>query len=179
MSLAVKKYAKALFEVCKEENCLEEVYEQYKQIDIELKQNSELNKIMNTEILSVEQKQSLFENALKGGNQYLLNFLKILTQKERTNELREMFTEFEELYKDEKNILEVSAVTAVELSSDEADRIKQMLETKYKKTIYLTCSVDPSIIGGMMLYVGDTVLDASVRAKLNGLRNQMKQIKLT
>ncbi len=179
MSLAVKKYANALFETACEEKCLDEIYEQFRQIYTELCGNKEFEKILHTEILSVKEKDSIFENALKDGNGYLLNFLKMLTERERTGELREMFVEFEELYKKEKNILEVSAITAIALSKQEEDHIREMLGKKYGKTIYLTCTVDESILGGMVLYVGDTVLDASLRAKLNGLRNNMKQIKLT
>ena len=179
MSLAVKKYSKALFEVATEENCLDDIYEEFQQIYNELKENAEFKKTMQTELLSVNEKEMIFEKALEGKNNYLLNFFKMLIHRKRTDEICDMFIEFEEAYKREKNILEVSAVTAVELNESEIDEIKKMLEDRYQKTVLLTTSVDASIIGGMVLYVGDTVLDASVKARLNGLKKQMKQIKLT
>ena len=179
MSLAVKKYSTALFETVKEEDCLDEVYEQFRQVYIELKENADFNKILHTEILTVEEKNGIFEAALRDGNPYLLNFFRLLTERERTNELEEMFIEFEELYKTEKNILEVTAVTAIELNDDDKQRVREMLEKKYDKTIYITYQVDQSILGGMVLYVGETVLDASLKSKFNGLKNNMKQVRLT
>lgn len=179
MSLAVKKYTNALFEVCISENCLEEVYTQFKQVYAEICENEDFAKILDTKILSASEKKNIFENVLKDANQYLLNFFKILVDKDRTEEIREMFVAFEEEYKKHNNILEATAVTAIALSGDELESIKDMISKKYSKTVYLENKVDKDILGGMILYVGNTMLDASVRTKLNGLKDQLKQIKIS
>lgn len=179
MSLAVKKYTNALFEICISENCLEEVYEQFKQVYVEICENEDFAKILDTKILSASEKKNIFENALKDANPYLLNFFRILVDKDRTEEIREMFVAFEEAYKEHNNILEATAVTAIALTEEELDNIRKMISEKYSKTVYLENKVDEDILGGMVLYVGNTMLDASVKTKLNGLKDQLKQIKIS
>ncbi len=179
MSLAVKKYTNALFEVCISENCLDEVYEQFKQVYAEIRENEDFAKILDTKILSASEKKGIFENALKDANSYLLNFFRIIVDKDRTEELKEMFVAFEEEYKKYNNILEATAVTAIALTDEELENIRKTISEKYSKNIYLENKVDEDILGGMILYVGNTMLDASVRTKLNGLKDQLKQIKIS
>ena len=89
-----------------------------------------------------------------------------------------MFPEFERGYKERKNILEAEAVTAVEMTPEQVEKITEELAEKYGKTIVLKTSVDPSILGGMVLYVGNEMLDASVKARFEGLKKQLKTIQL-
>lgn len=179
MSLAVKKYSNALFEICLEENCLEEVHEQFAALHDEIQSNKDFQKILQTKMLSASEKKDLFEKALEGGNQYFLNFLLMLVDRDRTEELDEMFIAFDESYKDHKNILEATAVTAIELNAEELENLKGMLSAKYNKTVELQNKVDESILGGMILYVGNTMLDASVKTKMNGLKDHLKEIKIS
>ena len=90
----------------------------------------------------------------------------------------DMFLDFERGYKEKKNILEAEAVTAIEMTEDQIEQVKRELGEKYGKTIVLKTSVDPSIIGGMVLYVGNEMLDASVKAKFEGLKKQLKTIQI-
>ena len=179
MSLAVKKYSKALFEIAEAENCLDEIYEQFKAVDEQIIADKDFAKIVDTKILTAREKKDVFEKILAEANPYLLNFFRVLVDNDRTEELREIFAAFEEDYKDYKNILEATAVTAIALTPGELEDIKKTLSQKYSKTVYLDNKVDESIIGGMILYVGNTMLDASIRTKMNGLRDQMKQIKIS
>ncbi len=179
MSLAVKKYVNSLMEIAVEEKCMDEIYEQFKAVSEELTNNQSFVDFLNMDMVSSTDKKALFEAVLKGGNKYLLNFLKLIVDKSHTEELKEMFYEFEDQYKAQKNILEALAVTAIELTDEDIEGIKDMLTKKYNKTIVLTTQVDPSILGGMKLYVGNVMLDASVSSKLNGLKNALKQIKIS
>ena len=107
-----------------------------------------------------------------------MTFLKTLADRGRENELMDMFPEFERGYKERKNILEAEAVTAVEMTPEQVEKITEELAEKYGKTIVLKTSVDPSILGGMVLYVGNEMLDASVKARFEGLKKQLKTIQL-
>lgn len=89
-----------------------------------------------------------------------------------------MFLEFERGYKERNNILEAEAVTAVEMTAEQVQKVAAELSEKYGKTVVLKTSVDPSILGGMVLYVGNEMLDASVRARFEGLKKQLKTIQL-
>lgn len=179
MSLAVKKYVSALVEVALENKCLDRVYDEFKAVDEELSSNEEFAKFLQMDIVTSHDKKALFEKSLANGSKYLLNFIKLLIDKEHMDEFHEMFIEFEDMYKEQQNIIEATAVTAIELSEADIASITEMLAKKYDKTVVLTTQVDPSILGGMMLYVDNTLLDASLRSKLSGLKNALKQIKFS
>ena len=70
-------------------------------------------------------------------------------------------------------------MTAIALDEAELEGIKKMIGEKYSKTVYLENKVDESILGGMILYVGNTMMDASLRTKLNGLKDKLRQIKIS
>ena len=120
----------------------------------------------------------MLTSVLKDGNRYLISFLKTLVDRGRTDELEEMFLEFEHGYKERNNILEAEAVTAIEMTDEQKEQVKKELGEKYGKTIVLKTRVDPSVLGGMVLYIGNEMLDASVRAKFEGLKKQLKTIQI-
>lgn len=178
MSLAVKRYAVALLDVCCEENCQEELYSQFKLLYDRMKADREFERLVTENILSSQEKKDMLISVLKDGNRYLISFLKTLIDRGRMDELEEMFLEFERGCKERKNILEAEAVTAIEMTEEQIEQVKKELGEKYGKTIVLKTKVDPSIIGGMVLYVGNEMLDASVRAKFEGLKKQLKTIQI-
>jgi F-type H+-transporting ATPase subunit delta len=179
MSLAVKRYSEALMDVCSEENCLDEVYDEFKMLYEQMKSDADFGKLMTEPVLSSEEKKELTEKVLSGGNVYLVSFIKTLIDRSRTEELPDMFREFEVMYKEKKNILEAEAVTAVEMSEEQTEKVKKELSEKFGKTVVLKTSVDPSIIGGMVLYVGDRMYDASIKAKFEGLKKELKTIQIS
>ena len=178
MSLAVRRYSESLVDVCCEENCLDEVYEQFRILYEQIKSNKEFKKLITESFLSSDEKKDMIENVLKDGNIYLLNFLKTLADRGHLDEIEEMFLDFERGYKERNNILEAKAVTAVAMTEEQVENVKNSLKEKYGKTIVLETSVDPSIIGGMVLYVGNKMLDASIKAKFEGLKKHLKTIEL-
>lgn len=178
MSLAVRRYSDALLEVCVEENCLEEAYSQYRLLVEQLKADREFERLLLENILSSEEKKELIEKVLPDGNPYLISFLKTLADRGRMEEMEEMFLSFEEGYKEKNNILEAEAVTAVEMTKEQIEDVKKTLSEKYGKTIVLKTSVDPSIIGGMVLTIGNKMFDASVKAKFDSLKKQLKTIQI-
>ena len=176
MSLAVRRYAVALLDVCFEEGCAEEVYSQFGILYDQMKADREFERLVIENILSSEEKKDMLTSVLKDGNRYLISFLKTLVDRGRTDELEEMFLEFEHGYKERNNILEAEAVTAIEMTDEQKEQVKKELGEKYGKTIVLKTRVDPSVLGGMVLYIGNEMLDASVRAKFEGLKKQLSLI---
>lgn len=178
MSLAVRRYSESLLEVCCEENCLDDVYEQFELFYKQLKGDKEFERLITESFLSSDEKKDMIEKILKNGNVYFINFLKTLADRNRLDEVGEMFLDFEHGYKEKKNILEAEAVTAVAMTEKQVEEVRKALGEKYGKTIALKTSVDPSIIGGMVLYIGNKMLDASVKAKFEGLKKHLKTIEL-
>ncbi|MBR5309818.1 MAG: ATP synthase F1 subunit delta [Oscillospiraceae bacterium] len=179
MSLAVRRYAQALLDIAFEENCEEEVYEQFKLFYGQMKEDKQFERLMTEKILSSEELKATVSKILDGGNTYLISFIMTLIDRNRMDEIMEMFLDFECGYKDKKNILEAEAVTAIEMSEEQTEQVVKELSEKYGKTVILKTSVDPSIIGGMVLYVGNDMIDASVKAKFEGLKKQLKTIQIS
>ena len=179
MSLAVRRYAQALLDIAFEEKCEEEVYEQFKLFYEQMKADKQFERLITEKILSSEELKATVAKILEGGNTYLISFIMTLIDRNRMDEIMDMFLDFERGYKENKNILEAEAVTAVELSEEQIEQIKKELGEKYGKTIVLKTSVDPSIIGGLVLYVGNDMLDASIKAKFEGLKKQLKTIQIS
>ena len=159
MSLAVRRYSEALLDIAFEENCEDEVYEQFGALYAEMKADKDFERLMTEKILSSEELKATVSKILDGGNTYLISFLMTLIDRNRMDEVMEMFLDFERGYKEKKNILEAEAVTAIEMTEEQIEQVKKELGEKYGKTIVLKTSVDPSIIGGMILYVGNEMLD--------------------
>ena len=179
MSLAVRRYAQALLDVAFEEKCEDEVYEQYKLFYEQMKADKQFERLITEKILSTDELKASVAKVLEGGNTYLISFLMTLIDRNRIEEVMEMFLDFEGGYKEKKNILEAEAVTAIEMTEEQIEKVKKELGEKYGKTIVLKTSVDPSIIGGMVLYIGNEMLDASVKAKFEGLKKQLKTIQIS
>lgn len=179
MSLAVRRYSEALLDIAFEEKCEDEVYEQFKVLYDEMKTDKSFKRLMTEKILSSEELKASVTKILDGGNTYLISFLMTLIDRNRMDEVMDMFLDFECGYKEKKNILEAEAVTAIEMTDEQVELVKSELGKKYGKTIVLKTSVDPSIIGGMVLYVGNEMLDASVKAKFEGLKKKLKTIQIS
>ena len=178
MSLAVRRYAEALLDIAFEEKCEEEVYEQFKLFYDQMKADKQFERLMTEKILSSEELRATVSKILDGGNTYLISFFMTLIDRNRMDEVMDMFLDFERGYKEKKNILEAEAVTAIEMTEEQTQQVIKELSEKYGKTVVLKTSVDPSIIGGMILYVGNEMLDASVKAKFEGLKKQLKTIQI-
>ncbi len=178
MSLAVRRYANALLDIAFEERCEEEIYNEYKLFYGQLKSDKDFERLVTEKILSSDELKAMISKVLDGGNTYLQSFLLTLIERGRIDEVEEMFLDFERGYKEKKNILEAEAVTAVEMTPEQIENVKTKLGEKYGKTIVLKTSVDPSILGGMVLYVGNEMLDASVKAKFEGLKKQLKTLEI-
>ncbi len=178
MSLAVRRYSEALLDIAFEEGCEEEVYNEYKLFYEQLKADKDFNRLVTEKILSEDELKAMIAKILDGGNTYLISFIMTLIERNRMDEVLEMFLDFERGYKEKKNILEAEAVTAVEMTETQKEEVVKQLSEKYGKTVILKTSVDPSIIGGMVLYVGNKMLDASVKAKFEGLKKELKALEI-
>lgn len=101
------------------------------------------------------------------------NFLRLLSEKGRIGEIDEIGREFERLSAEEEGVLNVELTTAVELSDDEAKAIVEQIESASGRTVDATRKVDPELVGGIVLEVGSMRLDASVRGRLDRLRQEL------
>ncbi len=108
-----------------------------------------------------------------GSDETVVNFLRLIAEKGRAGEIREIADEFDALVAAEHRVLDVELTTAHELSDDEFGRILEQIETASGRTVQAERKVDPDLIGGIVLQAGSMRLDASVRGRLERLRNDL------
>ena len=173
MSVVDRVYANALFEAARDQNKLEPVGEQLAQL-VEAEGNvPELRELLRNPQLDPRARRAALDDVLAGSDDLLRNFLLVLADKGRAGQLEEIAKEFERLVAEHEGVVHAELTTAVELSDDEAGKLLQQIEQASGRKVEASRSVDPDLIGGIVLQVGSHRLDASVRGRLDRLRRQL------
>jgi F-type H+-transporting ATPase subunit delta len=133
----------------------------------------ELHALLRSPQLDPGAKSAILGELLGDFDELVRNFLRLLTEKGRIGEIDEIGREFERLSAEEEGVLNVELTTAVELSDDDAKAIIEQIEGATGRTVDATRKVDPELVGGMVLEVGSMRLDASVRGRLDRLRQEL------
>jgi ATP synthase F1 delta subunit len=167
-------YARALYEAAKDENRVDAVREELGDFVEAQRQVPELRGLLRNPQLDQRLKASALEELLGGEEQLVRNFLMLLAEKGRAGEIEEIARDFERIVAQEKGILDVELTTAVPLSEDEAGDVIAQIEKASGRPVVATRRVDADLIGGIVLQAGSLRLDASVRGRLNRLRNELK-----
>jgi ATP synthase F1 delta subunit len=166
-------YATALFEAAKDKDKLDQVHEQLDQLADELEGNRELQLFFFSPYFSSAEKRDGLGKALEGAEPELINFLELLAEKHRMPVLFRIRRQFDAMWAKENRRLEVTVTSAVELDPELLARIGEEVEKQTGQTVELQSSVDADVLGGLVLQVGNMVLDASVRARLDKLRKNV------
>jgi F-type H+-transporting ATPase subunit delta len=173
VSVVDRVYATALFEAARERNRLEPVRDELAQIVAAEAEVPELRELLRNPQLDPRARAGALEDVLSGGEELLRNFLLVLADKGRTGSLEEIAREFERLNAEREGVVHAELTTAVELSDEEAQTLLQRIEQASGRKVEATRSVDPDLIGGIVLQVGSHRLDASVRGRLERLRREL------
>ncbi len=180
--LISKTYGDALFELALEENAVDSLAEEVQMVLNVLEENEELMKLLHHPKIVKEEKIKIIQDIFKGRvSDNLTGFLEIIVDKDRYNEIPSIFRFFLDLVKEYKNIGVAYVTTAVELKdAQKEDLKKRLLETTKYETFEMHYQTDASLIGGMVIRIGDRVVDSSIKSKLEEMsRNLMKiQLKL-
>ena len=175
MSNISRAYADALFEICIEENSLEEIMQQSAQLAEIMSANPEFVKLLNAPTVTKEEKTDLVDKVFSGKiNKSLLNFIKVMVERKDTQEINASFADFEKLYNKHNNIEKATATTAVPMSDEQKAKLVAKLNALTGKNVVLTNIVDPACLGGVILQFADVQYNDSVAGKLEILRNQLK-----
>jgi F-type H+-transporting ATPase subunit delta len=170
MAEAARVYAEALFEAGKDKGKLDSLQSQLAQFADVVDRNRDLQVFLFSPYLSSADKQEGLGRAISGAEPELLNFLELLVEKHRMPEIFRIRREFDELWKKENRRLDVTVISAVELDSAVVEKIGQEVERQTGEAVELSSRVDDGILGGIVLQVGNMVLDASIRSRLEKLR---------
>ena len=170
MPEAARVYAEALFEAGKDKGKLDSLQSQLAQFVDVVERNHDLQVFLFSPYLSSSDKKEGLGRAISGAEPELSNFLELLVEKHRMPEVFRIRREFDELWKKENRRLDVTVISAVELDQAVVDKIGQEVERQTGEAVELSSRVDDGILGGIVLQVGNMILDASIRSRLEKLR---------
>lgn len=173
MAVASRTYAKALFEAAKDKERLDEVREDLTDFVAMLHDVPELGALLRNPQLDPTMKAEALAEILAGSQELLRNFLRLIAEKGRGSEIEEIAQEFEVLYAADRGLLNVELTTAYDLSDEEAREIMAQIEKASGRTVEASRSVDPHLIGGLVVRAGSLRVDSSIRGRLNRLRQEL------
>jgi F-type H+-transporting ATPase subunit delta len=168
-----RTYARALFDAAKERGEVASVREELGDFVAAMRDVPELRDVLVNPQLDPRAKRAALEGLLAGGDELVRNFLLLLAEKGRIAELEQIHEEFERLVAADEGVLDVELTTAYELTDEEADEILRQIEQTSGRRVEAQRKVDPDLIGGLVLQVGSRRVDASVRGRLNRLRQEL------
>ncbi len=163
-------YARSLFEVAQEHGKLDLVREQLGQVADALEENRELRLFFFSPYFSTEEKRDGLRRTIEGGDELLMNFLDVLVENHRLPVLLRVRREYDRLWDEANDLLPVTVTSAVALDDAVVQRIGDEIGRQTGRQVQLTKEVDPSIVGGFVVRVGNAILDASIRNRLEHLR---------
>jgi len=173
MEEIARVYAEALFEVAVEKGKLDVIREQLGEFADAVAENRDLQVFLFSPYFSSAEKRDGIGRALSGAEPEFVNFLELVAEKHRMPAVFRIRRRFDELWARENRQLEVRLTSAVALEPEIVKRLGAEIERQTDRNIELSSEVDESIIGGLVLQVGNMVLDASVRSKLERLRKEV------
>jgi F-type H+-transporting ATPase subunit delta len=171
-SLAAKRYALAAFDIAKEHGDID-VWADALSQTAEFMSDPEVRRVLENTRVSQEPKQRLIEAALADLPALPLNLARLLVRKHRTALAGEIAVQFNQLVEAERGITHARAVTAVPLSNAERAALEQRLEAQTGRKVILDIEVDPALLGGLVVQIGDRLVDASTRARLQAMRESL------
>ena len=166
-------YARSLFEVAKEQDKLDSVREQLGEFADALQKTRELQVFFFSPYFSTTEKEDGLDRAVSGADEVIVNFLKLLIENHRMPVIFRVRRGYEELWEDENKLLPVRVTSAVELDKSTVSQIGDKIAEQTGRKVELSSEVDPDILGGIVVRVGNSILDASIRNRLEQLRRQV------
>ena len=166
-------YGRSLFAVAQEHGKLDEIREQLGQFADAVQSNRDLAVFFFSPYFSTPEKKEGLEKTLEGADQTLINFLELLIEKHRMPAIFRIRRYYDGLWEKENKVLPVQISTATELDDAIVKQIGDRISKDTGQKIELTAEVDPDILGGIVLRVGNSILDASIRNRLDNLRKHV------
>jgi F-type H+-transporting ATPase subunit delta len=163
-------YARSLFEVARDQGKLDELREQLGQFADALDQNRQLAVFFST-----KEKQDGLRRLLDGADETFLNFLKLLIENHRMPVIFRTRQQFESMWEKENQLLPVEITSAIALDQETTENLGRTIGERAGRKVRLAAHVDPDILGGIVLRVGNSILDASIRNRLEQLRRHVAQ----
>jgi F-type H+-transporting ATPase subunit delta len=176
MSAVAKRYARALFEVASEKNVIDATEKELLGVVKVIDDNEGLRKLLSHPKISAEEKKQLLETLFaREISANTGNFLNIVIERGREGQLKEIVDNFIEMANDVRGIADATVVTAKALTDEEVKQLADGFGRQLNKKLRVKTEVDPALIGGIVVRIGDRLYDGSIRGKLSRFSQQIKQ----
>ena len=175
MEEIARVYSEALFEVAKEKGDLDRVRDELGDFADALAEDRDMQVFFFSPYFHSAEKREAIGRAISGASEEFVNFLELLVEKHRMPVIFRIRRQFDELWKRENKKLDVTLTSAVELDPEVVRKVGEEIEKQTGQSVELTNRVDDGIVGGLVLQVGNMVLDASIRNRLEKLRKSVAQ----
>ncbi len=170
----IKQYVEALYSLASQENILDKINLELKLFVAKTNEDLKLKKYLSNPIEDLADKNQTIKDLFKQElSNYSHNFISIFLKKNELAILESAQRYFEKIIKERKNIIEAKIISAIPLTSEEQNIIKEKLVKQTNKKVYLNISIDPNILGGLIIQTRDQMIDASLLGKINNLRQQL------
>ena len=166
-------YARSLFQVAQEQGKLDVVREELGQVSETLESNHDMRLFFFSPYFSTEEKREGLRQTIEGADPVTMNLLDVLVENHRLPLVPRIRREYERLWRDANDLLPVTVTSAVELDDAVVTRIGEEIGRQTGRKVELTRTVDPSIVGGFIVRVGNSILDSSIKNRLENLRKQI------
>jgi F-type H+-transporting ATPase subunit delta len=168
-------YSRALFEVANEHDVLDRVHDELGAFADAMSESRELMTFFFSPYFSVTDKKAGLARAVTGASAPFTNFLEALIERHRMPAIFRIRTEFNSLWDEARKLLPVHITSAIALKDAEVKGLGERIGRQVDREVELSADVDPDILGGVVLRVGNVILDASIRNRLEQLRKQVAQ----
>lgn len=171
------RYAEALYQIADRDGVVDAIEQELQAVDAIIRENRDLQKILYHPRITSEEKKSLLSDLLTDQVSALtIEFLKILVDRQREQYLSDIVACYINLANQARNMTEARVTSAVELTKDEKKKLADVLKKLTGKKVETSYTVDPSLIGGVVVRIGDRVIDGSIRTRLSTMREHLRQI---
>jgi ATP synthase F1 delta subunit len=166
-------YARSLFEVARDRDSLDDVREQVAQFADALQEDRDLQVFFFSPYFSTEEKVDGLRRTVTDADELVLNTLALLIENHRMPAIHRIRRAYDSLWREHNKLLPVQITSAVELDEAVVRRVSEEIGRQTGREVELTTRVDESVLGGLVLQVGNQILDASIRSRLERLRRQV------
>ncbi len=174
-----RRYAQAFFAIAREKNLVDKLEAELKTVVDTINDNLELKRVMDHQLVSPEEKKAIIDKVLAQEiSEITINFLSIVIEKYRATYIPAIYEEFVNYANESRNMVDAQVKSAVELTDADLSTIKAKLAAVTGKTVRVQAVVDPGLLGGVTVRIGDKVIDGSLAARLNKLKDNLLQIEV-
>lgn len=171
------RYAEALYDIASKQNLVDTIEAELKAVEVILAENTDLQKVLYHPQITAADKKELLNQLFKGKvSDVTGNFLALLVDRRREAFFGDIVAEFVSLANVVRNIVAAQVASAVELNDKEKGNLDQILAKLTGKKVQTSYAVDPSLIGGVVVRIGDKIIDGSIKTRMATLKERLKAI---